>query len=188
MSGRPKKHLVDGREMTAQEIADMLGMSYASLTMRRHKMGGCSYQLIVDTYRRNEYGRGHDHAPRHLVEGRWISVREAAAELGMNKLTLLRWCKAHRAPLSDAVAHYREWVRCGRRHGGHPPRRYRVKGEMLTAREASEKYQIPVSSLYDGMRRHHMSMDAVIRRRELRKARGELGRLLKVKGFGEMRK
>ena len=40
---KPTLHMIDGREMTVGEIADMLGVTAHALAVRRSNMGGCSY-------------------------------------------------------------------------------------------------------------------------------------------------
>jgi len=36
---KPDRHLIDGREMTVQEIADMLGITKLALQGRRSRLG-----------------------------------------------------------------------------------------------------------------------------------------------------
>ena len=51
---KPELHQVDGRNMTVNEIAEMLGISRLSLQKRRSNLGGASYQTIVNMYRANQ--------------------------------------------------------------------------------------------------------------------------------------
>jgi hypothetical protein len=74
--------MIDGTEMTAQQIADMLGCTLNALQSRKCRLGGISYQALVNMWRENQFGFGSDgKVPRYLVEGRWMTRRQIAEML-----------------------------------------------------------------------------------------------------------
>ena len=81
---RPTLHMIDGKQMTVNEIATMLGVTRNVLINRHSTMGGISYQAIVNMYRDGQLLTKHDRWPRHLVHGRWMTVKQVAEELDCN--------------------------------------------------------------------------------------------------------
>ena len=145
---KPTLHMVDGVPMTVDEIAGMLGLTKQALVLRRCRMGQCSYQLIVNLYRENRFESKHDRGPRHLVNGEWITAKEAARRVDVQPITLTRYMKAHGVTLAKAMDHYRKYQTGelarwpGRRH-----RTYWVNGKQLTIRQAAERYHTTENSL-----------------------------------------
>lgn len=141
----PVKHLVDGREMTAVEIAQMLGISKAALRCRRSRLGGISYQAIVNMYRSNQLGSFHDRAARYLIEGEWLTRRQIAERLGVSVHSISEWRYVNGASMEEAVEHFRHWNEGGRKRnpqglGGRPPRVYRVGNREYTVPGVARKY------------------------------------------------
>ena len=136
-----KKHLIDGKEMTAPEIAAMLGISEQALRFRHSQMNLCSYQLIVDMYREGKMMTNHDRWPRHLVHGRWITVQQAADELGVRAHSINTWrCKnrdmdGNRPTLEEAYEHFRNAPKRGR--GNAIPKVHTVMGRKMTVKQAA---------------------------------------------------
>ena len=77
--------------MTVDEIAEMLGITKNALVNRRFGMGQCSYQLVVDMYRANAFQQRGDHWERHMVDGKWITVKEAAEMCGVKPKSIREW-------------------------------------------------------------------------------------------------
>jgi len=169
-----KKHLIDGKEMTAPEIAAMLGISEQALRFRHSQMNLCSYQLIVDMYREGKMMTNHDRWPRHLVHGRWITVQQAADELGVRAHSINTWrCKnrdrdGNRPTLEEAYEHFRNAPKRGR--GNAIPKVHTVMGRKMTVKQAAERYNTTEKSLWLLMEAHHISLEAaVLRQQEYRK-------------------
>lgn len=142
---KPELHLVDGREMTAVEIAEMLGISKAALRCRRSRMGGISYQAIVNMYRSNQLGSFHDRAARYLIEGEWLTQTQIAERLGVKPHTISAWRYDNGASMMEAVEHFRRWNEGGRVRnpvGGRPAREYRVGSRYYTIPGVARKFDV----------------------------------------------
>ena len=167
-SGRqPDRHLVDGREMTLAEIAEMLGITLNALRCRRNRMGGISYQAIVNMYRENQFGSYYDRAPRYRIEGEWLTQAQIAERLGVKSHSIAVWRYNNRAGMEEAVEHFRRWNEGGRVRNrnprcGRPAQVYRVGNREYTVPGVARKY---------GM--HPMSV-----RNMLKSRGGDMGKVL----------
>ena len=169
---KPALHSVDGRQMTVPEIADMLGLTPAALYLRRSRLGGCSYQLIVDMYRSNQIGS--DKKGRYLIDGRWMTTDQIAAELKLSRAqTLSTWRCQHRQPdgtpatMEAAVAYYRQYltgekVRWQGYGGGHPWKEYRVGRRTWTAKDVAQRFGVSVIAVRASLQRYGYDMARVI--------------------------
>ena len=158
----PKRHLVDGREMTAREIADMLGISYGALSGRKSRLNGISMQAIVNMYRANQWGTDKDRAARYLIEGRWMTRAQIAEMLGIAPQSLSTWRWANRASMMEAVEHFRRWNEGGRVHnpkgvGGRPAKQYRVGSRNYTVPGVAKKYGVTVQTVRAYVYTHGMA-------------------------------
>ena len=168
-------HDVDGRKMTVDEIAAMLGLTVQALYERKHRLGGCSYQVIVDMARDGRIGGANDHYHRHLVDGRWITAREAAELVGVKYHTIRVWRSEHKGPdgkpptMAEAVEHYRNFRRYGRKK--RQGEKHWVKNREMTVAEAAAKYGAKAGTLYSYMHKRHCSLDTCIRRLESRRVK-----------------
>lgn len=174
---KPTLHLVDGKQMTVNEIADMLGVTRQWMVQRRSQMGGVSYQLIVDMYRDGRLLTKHDRWPRHCVHGRWITLKQAAEELNCKPHSIDNWRSTHRdkngnkPTLEEAYDHFKE---AHKRGPGKVPKKHWVNGKQMTVRQAAEKYDTEVGALRNLMSRHQCSLDTAVKRLEAwRKRRAE---------------
>lgn len=169
---KPALHSVDGRQMTAQEIADMLGLTLKALYVRRSRLGGCSYQCVVDMYRRNEIGSDKNH--RYMIEGRWLTQDQIAAELKLSRAqTLSNWRCQHRQPdgsmatMDAAVAYYRQYltgekVRWQGYGGGRPWKEYKVGRRTVTAKDVAQRFGVSVQAVRASLQRYGYDMARVI--------------------------
>lgn len=197
---QPVLHTVDGRQMTVQEIADMLGLTLAALYVRRSRLGGCSYQLIVDMYRRNEIGSDKKH--RYLIEGRWMTTDQIARMLRIHRHTISTWRCEHRQPdgsmatMEAAVAYYRQYltgekVRWQGNGGGRPWKEHLVNGKAWTVQDVMKRFGKSRASVYRCLRQNGNDMGRVIRyfeqraryekeiqSRKMRKAEGDIMKIL----------
>lgn len=183
---KPDRHLIDGREMTVAEIADLLGITKRALVLRRHQMGGAavSYQLIVNMYRDNRFETKRDRGARHLVGGEWITVKEAARRVDVQPITLTRYMRSNGVTLAEAVGHYRKY-QTGElaRWSGRTPRTYYVNGKLLTIKQAAEKYHTTENSLRMYIVKHKCSLQTAVRQLEERRKRQAEKDILKILGF-----
>lgn len=169
MSSVAKRHLVDGEWTTVAEAAARLGLTsqqiYAQMSHR-----SCSLQTVVRMYRENLILH-HDYGARYMVDGEWISVRQAAKMLGVKHKLLEKWRYTHRVDgkpgsLADAI----EAVRRGEvRYGGRRPVKHRVGNRMMTTFEAADMLGIRVSALWLHMSRNKATLEETIRYYEAKK-------------------
>lgn len=168
LAGRkPDRHLIDGREMTGAEIASMLGVSYRAIQQRRSEMGGCSYQVIVDMYRENQFGSDHDRTPRYRIEGEWLTQAQIAERLGVKSHSISAWRYDNRASMMEAVEHFRRWNEGGRKRnphglGGRPPRVYVVGNREYTVPGVARKYGMNPMSVRNMLRSRGGDMGKVL--------------------------
>ena len=165
-------HDIDGRRMTVDEIAGMLGVTKCALYRRKHVMG-CSYQVIVDMYRDNRLAAPDDKYPRYMVDGKWITVRDISLMLGVREKSINQWRQMNRdaagnlPPMKDAVEHFRNYKRFGRKK--RVGKAHRVKGHTMTVAEAAAKYGVTDGTIYMYMRKHRCSLETYIRNLEKRR-------------------
>lgn len=164
MSAHKEIHMIDGVPMTVDEIAEMMGFTYKQLKDRRNRME-CGYQLIVTLWREGRLLRRGDRAPRHRVNGRWITIQQAADELGVHVDSIHNWrykikhSTGTMPTLEEAWEHFSH----NNHNGGRKPRRYNVNGKRMTVPEAAKKYGMLRRSLYNYMRRHKCALAEAIR-------------------------
>ena len=187
---KPELHQVDGREMTVNEIAAMLGISRMSLLKRRSLLGGMSYQTIVNMYRANQFGSYRDRSPRYMVDGRWMSRKEICEELGIARMTLANWFQRNKGhSLNEAIEHYRK-VKSGEiKHGsgpGRPPVRYRVGRKDWSVPDVARHFGVCAQSVRRVLEVRGGDMAAVIkhyREREEKKKRKAERAIMDILGF-----
>ena len=183
MAGKARVHYVDGRETTVGEMAEALGMKRQALySLMCHRQ--CGLQTAVYLIRENLAMNGQGKAGRWMVDGRWMTIRQAAEMLGVERLRVYQWMRRHRqpdgtlAPLSEAVAAFRE----GRvKHGtGQPYVQHRVGRGTMTTIEAAERLGVSVCAVRLYMNRHKASLAATIRHYEKRKMQKAEKDILKI--------
>lgn len=186
----PELHRVDGREMTVNEIAAMLGISRMSLLKRRSVLGGASYQTIVNMYRGNQFGTYHDRSPRYMVDGRWMSRKEICAELGIARMTLTNWFQRNKGhSLNEAIAYYRRRKSGEIKHGSGPgrtPVRYRVGRKDWSVPDVARHFSVKPQSVRKVLDARGGDMAAVIqhyRDREAAKKRKAERAIMDILGF-----
>jgi uncharacterized protein YjcR len=178
--------MVDGREMTVAEIAGRLGITKKALQVRRSRLGGASYQTIVNMYRENAIGS--DGCYRYMVDGRWMTTGQIADMLGVKAHTISSWRYQTKGSMADAIAWFRQ-LQTGERkrypgRGGCPPKKYRVRGRDYTVPGVAEKYGVSRQSVHQCLARRGGDMGAVLRfyqdkaKKKQRRAEDELMRIL----------
>ena len=185
MAGKPKKHLVDGEWITVQEAADRMGLRRQQLySLTHHKR--CSLQFAVNLYRENLALNGQGRSDRHMIDGRWMTVRQAAEMLSVTVSALRSYLYSHRQPdgrpatLAEAVEVYRSGAV---RHGGHPPRLHRVGCRMMTQAEADEMLGINVNAVRMHMSKHKATLAQTIKYYEAKKRRKAEQEILRILGY-----
>ena len=185
MAGKPKKHLVDGEWITVQEAADRMGLRRQQLYgLTHHKR--CSLQVAVNLYRENLALHDQGRADRHMVDGRWMSIRQAAEMLGVPFSTLQSYLYSHRQPdgrpvtLAEALEAYRSRAVS---RGGRAPVQHRVGRKTMTCAEAADMLGVNVQTLRTYMSTHKATLAQTIRHYESRKRRKAEKDILNILGF-----
>ena len=183
MAGVAKKHLVDGRWVTVQEMAAELGLKRQQLYMQMWQKG-VSLQVAVRMYRENLILHDQHKSNRYMVNGRWLTINQAAEMLGVspNAVYLTMWRRGY--TLAQAVEAYRHGEI---RHGGSEPKRYRVGSRSMTSYEAAEMLGMSWYTLRSHMRRSGDSLAATIRYYERKKAKRAEKAILKILKEGKSR-
>ena len=137
-------------------------------------------------YRENLSLHGQGRADRHMVDGRWMSIRQAAEMLSVTVTALRGYLYSHRQPdgrpatLAEAVDAYRSGAV---RLGGHPPRLHRVGRRMMTQAEAAEMLGIDVNAVRCYMSQNKATLAQTIRHYESRKRRKAEKDILRILGY-----
>ena len=177
---------VDGQMLTTDEIAALMGVSVAALARRKSINGGCSYQLLVDMQRRNEFGGYHDRKPRYFIDGEWLTVVQCAERAGVAATTITNWRSLHRdadggrPSMAEAVEHYRRLKSGAEKRAVRVGRKYMVRGKWMTVDEAAAKYGAAASTLRSYMKKHHCTLETAVRRYEERKKRQAVKAIMDV--------
>lgn len=169
MGARKELHAVDGQMMTVDEIAALLGVPMRTLQIKRSELGRISYQALADMYRANMFPTPADRAPRHRVDGRWMTTAQAASLVGVSPKTIRNWRAEHRHPdgsqgtLQEAVAYYRQYQTGERRrYKGRRPKRHRVRGQLLSVREAAARYRMSEYALRNSMNQYGRTLEQAV--------------------------
>lgn len=194
-------HEVDGRMMTTDEIAAMLGLTKAALYIHKSRLGGVSMQCVVNMFRSNMIGN--DRSKRYLIEGRWMTTGQIAGMLGIKTHSLVAWRNKYKrpdgtpAPMDEAIEYFRGYQTGERkRHngeGGRPWKRHMVNGKAYSVKDISERYKVSISAVYGRLQALDHDMGRVLefyREKELRmraveqreKAKAERD-IMKILGF-----
>ena len=178
MAGKAKRHLVDGEWRTVPEMAAALGLKpqqiYSQMCQR-----GVSLQVAVNLIRENQ-ALGHGRSNRFMVDGKWMTVQQAADSVGVPRTALRDYMYGHGATPQEAVAAYRE----GRvTHGGRKPILHRVGRRMMTVDEAARRLGVSANAVHLHMRKHGVGLATAIRYYEKRKLRLAEKEILGILGF-----
>lgn len=157
----PGRYPVDGQLLTVTEIAQMLGISPKALYLRRSRLGGMSYQCIVNMFRSNQICSDRDRSFRYLIDGRWVSTNQIAAKLGVSPHSIHTWRSATGGTMADAIAWYRQ-LQTGerKRHpgiGGAPRKQFRVGKRTYTILGVAERFGVTHQSVCRYVRKHGMA-------------------------------
>lgn len=173
MCGVAKKHLVDGRWVTVEEIAAEIGLTrqqmYSIIWYRK-----CSLQTAVTLVRTHQIFNGGNRADVHWVDGRWMTAKECADMLGITTSAIQDWRYAHKRPdgkmplMSEAVAAYRTGQV---KRGGSRPKYHKVKGREITVKEAADRVGVGITTLRSYMHKRGVSLATAMRYYEAKKQR-----------------
>ena len=165
MAGKARPWLVDGRWTTVIETAAAMDLKPQQLySLMNNKQ--CGLQAAVNLIRENQALNGQGRAARYMVDGRWLTIRQAAEALGVSWAAIYDWMHRHKAGLAEAMAAYREGrVKCG----GKPAVRHRVGRRVLTRAEAARESGVTLSAFNLYTHKHQCSVAAAMRYYEKRK-------------------
>lgn len=180
MAGKPKKHLVDGEWVTVKEIAERLGVEaqqiYNQMDFRK-----VSLQVVVNLYRENQILHGQGNAARYMVDGKWLTIRQAAEALGVSRGAIYQYMYKYQCSLAEAMAAYRQGL--VKRTGGDRTVYHRVGRGTMTVAEAAAKLGVSVNAVRIYMYKHKASLAATIRHYEQRKKRKAEKEIMGILGF-----
>ena len=179
MAAKAKLHCVDGQWTTVCEQAERLSVKPDTLyaLMSYHK---CGLQVAVDMLRTNQAGSGQGRARRHRVDGRYLTIRQAAEELGLKRVTLYNRMRERHMTLEQAIEYYKTGQN---RHTGNPPKRHYVGKRRMTVREVAEYFGVRESSVRSYMNRHKCSLNAAYQHFDTRQSRRAQNDILRILGF-----
>jgi phage antirepressor YoqD-like protein len=180
MAGKPKKHLVDGEQVTVNEVAERLGVKAQQLyhQMSHRKI---SLQVVVNLYRENQILHDQGRAARYMVDGRWLTVHQAAKALGVTYRALYLYMYKHQCRLAEAMAAYRHGL-VTKSHGNRTVY-HRVGRGTMTVAEAAAKLGVSASAVQQYMYKHKASLAATIRHYEQREKQRAEKEILGILGF-----
>ena len=184
MAGKPKKHLVDGKWMSVEEAAEMLGLRrqqiYCQMSQKK-----CGLQAVVRMYREN-YILGQGRSARYMVDGRWMTINDVAEMLGRSKQAIYLWRFKRKRPdgslpsMAEVVAAYRSGEV---RHYGKQPKQHRVGGKLMTMREAAEMVGVSYVAMQLYTYKHRCSVAKAVKYYEAKKQRRAEREILRIMGY-----
>ena len=184
MTGRAKKHLVDGEWMSVEEAAEMLGLRrqqiYCQMSQKK-----CGLQAVVRMYREN-YILGQGRSARYMVDGRWMTINDVAEMLGRSKQAIYLWRFKRKRPdgslpsMAEVVAAYRNGEV---RHYGKQPKQHRVAGKMMTMREAAEMVGVSYAAMQLYTHKHRCSRAKAGKHDEAKKKQRAERESLRILGY-----
>lgn len=181
MSGKRKVFEVDGRETTYEKLADELGISLQALRISASRFRGKSMQEIADMYRSGQIRRRVCGA--QCVHGKWMTVDEAAAELGISPYTLrsykYKWKERTLEATVDRILEMRANHRANHRPGP-AAAKHRVRGRMVTVAEAAGELGVPPMRLYAHIHYHRCSLEEAVKRCEKARAVRARNRIVRI--------
>ena len=173
-----KYFTVDGRTVDYETLAGELGITVCALHVAASKYRDRSMQEIADMYRNGRI-RSRVHGA-HCVHGRWLTIAEAAAELGLAEKTLRAYHWKWQAKTLEETVDRVIWQQQCPGKRGKRARRHRVRGKLMTVAEAAEKLGVTDVALYNRIRRGESLEQAVdgVERTKREKAKWKIIRIL----------
>lgn len=93
--GKPEgRHWVDGEWMTTREVAARVGVSVSALLIQKHNQG-VSVPALVRMYDSGLIDAGRSRGQKYMVRGRWTTIGEEAARLGVTWRAINKWMHNH---------------------------------------------------------------------------------------------
>lgn len=184
MAGRAKKHLVDGEWMSVAEAAARLGVRPQQL-YNQMAAKQCGLQAVVNMVR-DGLILGQGRAGRHMVDGRWMTIKDVAQMLGRSTQAIYLWRFKRKRPdgslpsLAEVVAAYRSGEV---RHYGKKPKQHRVAGKMMTMREAAEMVGVSYAAMQLYVYKHRCSVARAVKYYEAKKKRRAEREILRILGY-----
>lgn len=171
--------------MTVEQAAEMLGVTRQQIynQMKNHS---CGLQVVVNMVRDNLVLNNGYSAPRHMIDGKWMTKRQIAEMLGITVCSLQSWIYNHRQTdgSPETMAHAVEAFRAHEvKRGGSLPVQHKVGYKAMTVAEAAEKLGVSRNAIAIHMYRKKASLAATIRYYERRKLKQAEKDILSILGF-----
>ena len=187
--GKPEgRHWVDGRWMTTREVAARVGVSVNALLAQKHNQG-VSVPALVRMYDSGLIDAGRSRGQKYMVRGRWTTIGEEAARLGVTWKAINKWMHNHgqggqKATLAEAVRYY-EAVRDGRekRFKGGQAKSHWVNGRTMTIAEAAGRCRVDVRAFRAYLYYHGCSVQTAVRFYEARAKREAEKEIMRILGY-----
>lgn len=112
-SWRGERHLVRGQWTTVKDQAARLGVTPMTLWHRQKRYGETLEEAVMhyESVRDGRLGRYPARARKYWVNGRTVTMAEAAEGVGVPKRTLAGYVSAHRCTVQTGVRHYEQKLR-----------------------------------------------------------------------------
>ena len=173
------------------QAADMLGVKRQAIYQLMSK-NQCGLQVAVNMVRDNLALGGQGRSDRHMVDGKWVTVRQLAELLGTRPTNLRSWsyrhCDKNGRPASMQAA--ADAFRAGLHRGGCQPVLHRVNGRAVTVAQVAAKYGMRAASVRTRMSLKRCSLAECARyyerkrkRREDRKRQEAARNILRILGY-----
>ena len=142
-------------------------------------------QVAVNMVRQNLALNGQGRSDRHMVDGRWMTNRQAAEMLGITPVALRYWRHRHPdaqgkpATLQAAVDAYRQGVH----RGGGKWKVHKVNGRPMTVAQAAERLGVQVQVIRNMMSRKKWSLATAVRYYEKKKRQKAEKAIMNILGY-----
>ena len=171
---------MDGEQVTVKEIAERLGVKakqiYNQMSDRK-----VSLQVVVNLYRENQILHDQGNAARYMVNGKWMTIRQAAEALGVSRGAVYQYMYKYQCSLAETMVAYRHGL-VTKAHGNRTVY-HRVGRRTMTVAEAAAKLGVSVNAVRIYMYKHKTSLAATIRHYEQRKKQKAEKAILEILGF-----
>lgn len=182
MGRKAKLYWIDGEWTTVAACAEKLGTRVGTLYSQMNRRG-VGLPVLMRMYADKRAFVGKWPGERHMVRGKWTTIKDEAERLGVTTTMLYHRMKNHGETLEEAVTHY-EAVRDGRAKR-YPPRakQYWVNGKTMIMAEAAERAGVPTRTLAGYVSAHRCTVQTGVRHYEQKRREKAEREILAILGY-----